>query len=350
MTCSNCGLPKGVGKANAWNPNGTIVGKLPPYLRGNLCDVDELNHLFSSFSERIGFDITRLVIEGKRKDAMIFTASLLEQFELAGIETPAPADFMRVMAKYSSTVGFGHVELVDYKEGESFIIEVDGIYNLAMFKGQAAGILEAVFNKRGGMDWKGDAEHGRLRIYAVEGEPELERAIESEIEALSYVIDEGDIQYELCPECGAPMDISRDFDWDAGKALILERRTGKRFVFNNTQGIAAVARVLHGELGEEVDGLFTEISHAYARDYYGLLEEGSILEDELSRLPLRGDGYPGELRGQGKPYTLRVINPYYAPLVAGKIWGLIETCCGCDLELQGMVQGRGFVEVALVRS
>ena len=219
MTCTNCGLPMGVGKANAWKPNGTIVGKLPPYLRGNLCDVEELNYLFSSFSERIGFDITRLVIEGKRKDAMIFTRSLLRQLESAGIEPPAPPDFMRVMAKYSSTTGFGGVELVDYEEGESFTIEVESIYNTAMFQGQTAGIFEAIFNKRGDIDWRGDVDHARVRVYAVEGEPELEQAIESEIEALSYVVDEGDIQHEPCPECGAPMDISRDFDWNTDKAL-----------------------------------------------------------------------------------------------------------------------------------
>jgi hypothetical protein len=350
LTCSHCGLPKGVGKANAWNSNGTIVGKLPPYLRGNLCDVEELNHLFSSFSERIGFDITRLVIEGKRKDAMIFSKSMLKQFELAGIEPPEPLDLLQVMAKYSSTVGFCRVELMDYKEGESFTIEVEGIYNIAMFQGQAAGTFEAIFNKRGGVDWEGDAEHGKLRIYAMEGEPELEQAIESEIEALLSVVDEGDIQYELCPECSAPRDLSRDFDWNIDKALILERRTGKRFVFNNTQGIAAVARVLHGELGEEVDSLFTDISRAYAHGYYGLLKEGLSLQGELFRFPLRGDGYPGELRGQGEQYSIRVINPYYAPLVAGKIWGLLEVCEDRDLELQDIVQGGGYMKLALVKS
>ena len=350
MTCTNCGLPMGVGKANAWKPNGTIVGKLPPYLRGNLCDVEELNYLFSSFSERIGFDITRLVIEGKRKDAMIFTRSLLRQLESAGIEPPAPPDFMRVMAKYSSTTGFGGVELVDYEEGESFTIEVESIYNTAMFQGQTAGIFEAIFNKRGDIDWRGDVDHARVRVYAVEGEPELEQAIESEIEALSYVVDEGDIQHEPCPECGAPMDISRDFDWNTDKALILERRTGKRFVFNNTQGIAAVARVLHRELGGEVDSLFTEISRAYAHEYYGALEEGLSLQDELLRFPLRGDGYAVELRGRGEPYSMKVINPYYAPLVTGKIWGLLEVCEGRDLELREIVQGRGYVGLTLVKS
>jgi hypothetical protein len=339
-----------VGKANAWKPNGTIVGKLPPYLRGNLCDVEELSYLFTSFSERIGFDITRLVIEGKRKDAVIFTKSLLEQLESAGIEPPAPHDFMRVMAKYSSTTGFGGVELVDYEEGESFTIEVRGIYNKAMFQGQTAGIFEAVFNKRGDMDWKGNADNAMLRIYAVEGEPELEQAIESEIEALSFVVDEGDIHHEPCPECGAPMDISRDFDWDIDKALILERRTGKRFVFNNTQGIAAVARVLHRELGGEVDALFTEISRAYAHEYFGPLEEGLSLQDELLRFPLRGDGYPSELHEEGEQHSIKVINPYYAPLVAGRLWGLLEVCKGGDFELRDMVQGRGYMEMTLVIS
>ena len=66
--CSNCGLPVSIGRGNVWHANGVITASYPPHNRGTLYDVDELNNLFPAFSERIDFDITPLVVEGKRRD------------------------------------------------------------------------------------------------------------------------------------------------------------------------------------------------------------------------------------------------------------------------------------------
>jgi hypothetical protein len=333
MYCDDCGMPKGIGKANIWNSSGAIVSKYEKDLRGIFYDVGELENLFTALSARIGYDVTRLVIEGKRKDAAHYTRGLLRNIEKSGGELPGPEDFFRIMAANFSVPGFGKVNIISYHEGEGIVLEMEGVYSVPMAQGQAAGVFEAVVNRRGDVTWEGDEKSGRVTVMVREGEPELEKRIESEVEVAVPLSEQGDREYELCPRCYAPRELGIEFDWDVTGARITERRSGRRFIFDNTRGIAAVMRVLVDELGQDVGMTLVEISRAYARDYYLGFNGGLAIEDEFARLALWGWGLPSGLGRPNGGYKLQVVNPFYGPVMTGRVWGLVEAVSGKTYDL-----------------
>ena len=136
MYCDECGMPKGVGRANTWKPSGIIVSKYEADLRGIFYDVWGLENLFSSLSERIGYDVTRLVVEGKRKDSKHYTRGLLRSIEKSGVELPGQEEFFRIMAANYSVPGFGKVNILAYREDESIVLEMEDTYSVPMAQGQ----------------------------------------------------------------------------------------------------------------------------------------------------------------------------------------------------------------------
>ena len=210
--CSRCGLPSGIGRGNVWHSNGVITASYPPHIRGTLYDVEELNHLFPTISERIGFDITRLVVEGKRKDGKRYTDALIRNLEATGNKL-TPLEIYKLIARFCRYWGLGMSEVIDYREGETLSLRVSRYYSDPMSRGDWAGVFEAVEKKRGEANWKEGAEGEVVEVVAVEGEPELEERIEQEVELGIPCEDEGDLQYQHCPECSVPLEISRQFSW-----------------------------------------------------------------------------------------------------------------------------------------
>mgnify|MGYP005836331977 CR=1 FL=1 len=344
--CSRCGLPSGIGRGNVWHSNGVITASYPPHIRGTLYDVEELNHLFPTISERIGFDITRLVVEGKRKDGKRYTDALIRNLEATGNKL-TPLEIYKLIARFCRYWGLGMSEVIDYREGETLSLRVSRYYSDPMSRGDWAGVFEAVEKKRGEANWKEGAEGEVVEVVAVEGEPELEERIEQEVELGIPCEDEGDLQYQHCPECSVPLEISRQFSWDADQANVLEKISGKRFILHNTNGIVAVVRVLREELGEDIDGIIIDISRHYAREYYTSLGEETSLDSELMKFPLRSWGRPTRLVEDEEGYRVRIVNPYSSPVVAGRMWGLLETFGGHDLTLSELVQRESYLEMSL---
>lgn len=345
--CTVCGLPQGVGKGNVWHSNGVITGIHPPYIRGTLYDVEELSQLFEGFSKRIGFDISRLVIEGKRKDAKRYIDALLEYFREQGLELPPPIQLYEMINRFARVWGLARSRVKEFCAGEKTVIEVEDVYNIPMYRGDIAGVGEAVEGRRVDTLWKGDSSLGVVEVFPVEGEPELEQRIESEVEKGIPFVEGGDLVYQLCPECNAPVELSRQFEWDQERARIIERETGKRYVLHNTNGIVAVVRSLRDELGEEVDGIMMEVSRAYAFNYYLPLREKSSLEEQLSKFPLRSWGRPVVKSASANEVRVRVVNPYCEPIVAGRIWGLFEAFREGGLRLAELSKQEGIMDIVL---
>ncbi|NPV59595.1 MAG: hypothetical protein HPY75_08030 [Actinobacteria bacterium] len=347
-TCGTCGLPRGIGKGNVWHANGVITAAYPPHIRGTLYDVDELNALFPALSARIGFDITRLVVEGKRKDGKRYAGSLARNLRAAGREA-TPMEVYGLISRFCANWGLGLASVREYREGELLVLETGNTYSEPMAMGDWAGVFEAMEGRRGEPHWQEEGGRDYIEVTAVEGEPELEERIEQEVELGIPFTEEGDLRYEHCAECGVPVEISRQFDWNAEEALVLERLSGKRFILHNTNGIAAVVRVLHEELGGEVDEIITEISCDYARDYYASFKDKTSLDAELLKFPLRSWGRPARFKRGDEGCRLGVVNPYSTPILAGRIWGMLEVFEGASFALGGLEEKEGYLEIALAR-
>lgn len=344
--CAHCGLPRGIGRGNTWHKNGVITASQPPHIRGTLYDVEELNNLFPALSQRIGFDVTRLVIEGKRRDGVRYTRSLMDNLRRAGVE-PTPMDVFRMISRFCAYWGLGIAEILEYREGDILSVRTPAYYSDPMARGDWAGVFEAADGRRGDPRWRDEKTRDIIDIVAVEGEPELEERIEQEVEMGIPFTEEGDLEYRFCPECGIPLAISEQFEWNPEISLIRERISGKRFILHNTNGIVAVVRVLEEELGEEIGGIIAEISREYARRYYGDIRDRTSLEAELLKFPLRSWGRATALKREGDGYRIRIVNPYAPPVVSGRVWGLLETFEGRDLALRERNEGEGYVEISL---
>jgi hypothetical protein len=347
--CSDCGLPKGIGRGNIWHSNGVITARYPPYIRGTLYDVDELNNLVSKLSERMQFDITTLVVEGKRRDGVRFANSLLGNLRDMGAELPPPIEIYNMVCRFCATWGLGRVEVGEYVEGEKGSLKVEEVYSIPMFSGDSAGTFEAVEQKRMDVEWHGDAVSGILELVASGGEPVMEQRIEQEVEMGIPCLEEGDLEYRLCPECGAPLEISAQFEWDELRARITERDSGKRYILHNTNGIVAVVRSLREELGEDVEAIITDISRTYARNYYSEIRKDSSIDAELLKFPLRSWGRPSRLLHRRNSLNVTIINSYSPPVVAGRLWGLLEVFEECDLALEELREEEGVLDLVLVR-
>jgi hypothetical protein len=347
--CPGCGLPRGIGKGNKWHPNGVITASYPPYIRGTLYDVDEFNALFPAISKRIGFDITRLVVEGKRKDGKRYTDSLIGNLKAIGKDA-SPLDIYHMIARFAAYWGLGFSEVTEYREGERLVLQIRNAYSDPMCRGDWAGVFEASERKRGEAAWRDESKLDVMEIVAVEGEPELEERITQEVELGAPFTEDGDLQYRHCPDCGVPLEISHEFNWDAEASRITEVISGKRYILHNTNGIVAVMRVLHEELGNDIDGVITEITREYTRDHYTGLRDESSMDAELMKFPLRSWGRPARLHRVETGYRLRIVNPYCPPVVAGRLWGLLEAFEERAFAMSYIVEEEGSLDVTFTRA
>ena len=333
MICEVCGLPRGVGRANRWMAGGYISGTRSPELRGVFSDAQEVGYWIGALSESMGYDITHLVVEGKRQDSKRYASKLLKGMMEKGMEPPPPGSFFQMMAATYAVPGFGLIRLAEVDDSEGVTLEAEEVYSLPMFLGQAAGVFEAALGRRGELEWEGRVNSGTLRIRAVEEETEQARRLETEVQAPNPLVEVEGEEPQACAGCGAPVMLSAEFDWDIGKARITEKRSGRRFVFDDIAGTDAVMRVLRTELGEDVDRLLLQISRRYAADYYSSLPSPGTPEEELARFSLMGWGRADLLGRAERGKELRLLNPYCFPLVAGRAWGLMETLSGHPFEM-----------------
>jgi len=341
MICEGCGLPRGIGKANRWMAGGYISSSRSPELRGIFSDAQEVGHWIGALSESMGYDIANLVVEGKRQDSKRFATRLLEGMAERGMEPPPPASFFQMMTATYAVPGFGLIRLAGVDDQEGVTLEAEDVYSLPMFQGQAAGVFEAALGRRGELEWEGRGNGGTLRIRAAEGETEQTRRLGAEVQVPNPLVEVAGEEPRACPGCGAPLMLSAEFDWDIGRARITERRSGRRFVFDDIAGTDAVMRVLRDELGEDVDRLLLDISRRYAADYYSSLPSPGTPQEELARFSLMGWGRADLLGRSERGTELRLLNPYCFPLVAGRAWGLLEALGGCPLEMAWERRGEG---------
>jgi hypothetical protein len=129
----------------------------------------------------------------------------------------------------------------------------------------------------------------------------------------------------------------------------MERETGKRFILHNTNGFTAVVRVLREELGDEINAIITEISREYAREYYMSIGDDTSMDAELLKFPLRSWGRLARMLRWDKGYRLRIANPYSQPVMAGRLWGLVEVFEGRPFSIQDLSESEGFLDISLNR-
>ncbi|MEW6554645.1 MAG: hypothetical protein AB1384_10210 [Actinomycetota bacterium] len=340
MYCEACGVPLGITRGNMWHADGSINGRFPPYIKGTFFDVDELNHLFRSLSDLMDYDIGDIVASGKYIDARDYMTATVEKMKEGGGGLPSDEDLYRMMLYPVSIWGIADVKFKSI-EPDRMVIEVKDPYSTDLLRGDVTAVADVVSGRENAAVWEGDEHAGVMTVVPGEGFAGKSGLIEESSRDVAGPA-AGELACEHCERCGAPRGVSRLFEWRQGGCRIEERFSGRRYCFNNTQGITAVLRMLAGQLGEDIERKMVEVTRGHARSLYGGIagkpegnggHGGMDLAAHLESFPYRGWG---KVTDPSEPEGARAIcveNPYNDVLLTGRLWGMLEASGGLDLRI-----------------
>jgi len=341
LYCEICGVPLGITRGNLWHDDGTISGRYPPHIMGTFFDVDELNYLFHSLSEFMQFDIGDIVASGKYHDTREYMGALVEKIkEASGGKLPPEEELYRMMLTPTRIWGLAEVGFESIEPGR-MVVSVKDPYSIPLLRGDVAGVADVVTGRENEAVWEGDEREGKMFVAPAEGPSKLSRlADEGGHYGMRHEV--GELECERCASCGAPKEVSGLFKWDGESCRIEERFSGRRYCFNNTQGITAVLETLAEELEENIEQRMIAMSREYSRALYedvaGKPESnggrGSIdPELQLGSFACRGWGRVMEMSMQDDEWVVAVENPHNNIMLSGRIWGLAEASSGLDLSV-----------------
>jgi len=336
LYCEVCGVPKGITRGNIWYADGTITGKYPPYIKGTFFDVDELNYLFRSLSEYLDYDISDIVASGKYHDAKEYMSAMIEKMREASGGRLPPDDELYSMMLYPICIwGIAMVEFAE-RRPEKMVINVKDPYSTPLLCGDVAGVADAVTGREYTASWEGSEREGTITVTPAQDYAETSERIEK---GLQYDIapDSEELPCTRCEACGAPTAVSELLRWERDWCRIEERTSGRRYCFNNTQGITVVLGMLAEELGGEIEQKMVDISREYSRSLYEGLAGGLDEAAELGSFPYRGWGKVTDIPNAEGKRSLSVENPYNQILVAGRIWGMLEAAAGSSLRIESRI-------------
>lgn len=350
--CSGCGLPIYVRLAAAWNDDGTITGRYVHSTRVVQVYFDELDSIFDGISERIGLDITRIVVEGERKAGLAFTNTFLSKWKgiVGRIATlPLVVDIvMRFVVRTSKNAGFGCISIISHKRNKQLVLKITDPFSPAVIAGNILGSFEAFSGGAATVDWEGDAREIRI---AITSGGEREPIDKDRLEPRLPVVLPGEYTVERCRKCGMPLDLTNRYDFDLAAGIATERGSGGRIVTVMIDSLEAVFEELYSELGREVAQMVVDLESDYVQRSITMpacVDECEAIEELLSDLRIKGMGNPTEISLVDDELLVRIENPFNEELVAGRVLGIYRALLGEPAEIR-WTDEEGFMFVKVLR-
>lgn len=351
--CGKCGLPVYVRLAAVWNDDGTITGRFVHNTRVVQIYSDEIDDLFDGISERIGFDISKIVVEGERKAGVAFTEALMNRVGgLAGGLARAPLISDLVLGfviRASKNAGFGNCRVVKHRRNRSLQIEVKDSFNPAVLAGNMLGSFEAFARKPSTVRWEGD----RARtVITIETDGDEGRVADERLTPRLPVVLPGDYQVSRCGRCHMPMDVSSRYTFDLDRGIATEVCTGRRIVTVMIDSLNAVFKELEAELGGEIPQMIVDLESDYIKKTALMppaLDDEAALSELLSDLRIKGMGNPTEISLSEDELLVRIENPFCEELLAGRVLGFYRALLGEPAEVKWTQDTEGFMFVKVFR-
>ena len=350
--CGRCGLPVYVRLAAVWNDDGTVTGRFVHKTRVVQAYCDELDYIIDGISERIGLDISKIVVEGERKAGLAFTDALLGKAHgAAGMVARNPLVMRAVfgfVVRASKNAGFGDLRLVEVKRNRGLRIEITDSFNPAVMAGNILGSVEAYSRRPARVSWEGDARHV---VITVEDDPDQVRADERLAPRLPVALP-GDYSVERCGRCHMPLEVSRRYSFDLARGIAFENGTGRRIVTVMIDSLNAVFDELAEELGDEVRQMIVDLESDYIRENTSMPaapDENKAFEELLGDLRIKGMGNPTEISLADDELLVRIENPFNEELLAGRVLGFYKELLGEPARVKWTPDEEGFMFVKVTR-
>lgn len=330
-TCGECGVPMGIARNLAWNPDGTITQRKDPLHRLIFFESENLDRLWGSLPEILGVTgehIREVVVESKSRATRAFLRRTLPW----GVEFIARVigyrSLMSAIESQGLVMGYGKITLGGQypRRGrpERVTVYIEDPYSLPFFCGDFKGAAE-VLERRWAKVTEQPLDSRRHQVDVTLGEERL--GDESFILREERAEKPGDMRFDACPGCGTPLELRR-FSWDLVSGVIREGRGGRRLAFFGTAGMRAVFEELTHELGERVSEAIIEVERENALASLSAEEAASGYEGLRMMAAVRGLGLLAGLEIDQSGLRLRMSNPAIPEYIVGLALGVFELVTG----------------------
>ena len=349
--CAECCVPVMISSGLKWEKNGVIRMTMSPTGRMVFYESGNIDDLFRGVGELVGLPVEHIVIESRRRETRkyierLYSTNLKEDADLArdGFkEAGLPTDsavrtkLMEVAREINVNInnigrvnGSGDISLGGgWDEGEEFPWRTQIIrdpYSLMLYAGDMLGSVEAIEAEDRRVEYR-KIEDGVYEMTAVPGEHPIE--LKERLRRRKYDYKPGDIEYERCPVCGLPQEVTR-CDWDLGMGTITDPETGRRMAIFGPSGLEAVLDDLEAELGEAIPEMVVKAQRDYVKGYVG--EENWKQDARAFRrlIASRGLGNLTDFGGDRTSLNVTIENSCLPLLMVGTAQAMVEMVYGVD--------------------
>ncbi len=346
--CGYCKAPIYVRLAAVWNQDGTVTGRFAAKTRVVQVYAGEIEYILAGISERIGLDISRIVVEGERKAGLEFTGSIFSMF--GGLVGVIARSFLfrrlvfSFVLKAAKNAGFGDCHLVEYRHRRRMVVRFRDPFNPPILAGNMLGAFEAFSLRPGAVEW--EVADGVATITITTNGP-ADRITDERLKPVLPPTLPGDYHVERCPRCRMPVEIGRRYHFDLKNGIATEAETGRRIVTVMVESLTAIFGELSEELGDEVRRMIVDLESEYIR---GIAPEGAQATDEVMRgllgdLCIKGMGNPVSVSVSDGEIGVRVENPFSEELLAGRVLGFHLALFGGPADVEWTPDRAGFMTV-----
>jgi len=324
--CRDCGAPTYTRIFRRWNSDGTVTGRLSSGVRICHIEAGEVCSLVRGISEKIGYPIDRIVVEGERKAARNITnETLASGHGILSVLARSPGGTpvtLKMSLDVSRSVGYGSPEVLRYIRGKEFDVRVDNPFCVPVVVGDIWGNFESIHRITAGVESEESDDSVTIHLRKLSDEVIEEHPGRLALKKMATMT--GEVAFDRCERCGIPRDVTRSIEWDVERGQVTSRKTGRREVTIMVEAVNAIINELTEELGDEIPVMVEQVE----QDYIAGVMSGSsmpattrdygILLDELR---IMGMGNPVTVEKTDNTLSVVINNPFCEPLLAGRVGG-----------------------------
>lgn len=334
-TCGQCGIPTYIASEHQWHPSGFIIQRRDARHILIFIESENLNILMREIEGILGVSIQRIVINTRRRAAKaymdrIIPDALKEQVRGGRLDV-GPA--VQGLVGIGHVLGYGRFEVLGSRlqgdDRDYLLVRVHRPYSITLGCVDPVAAFEALVGREMGLTYRETGPD----MYEIKAFPSPHpEEFKGRLMMKRYSYPEGDIHFESCTACGAPL-ILGEFAWDLDAGLIRHRETCRRMIFFAPSVLEAIFEELERELGETIPKVVIEAQKRLTRNGLYSLDQADPGQDLRARLALRGLGNLRELTLGEEGLSLYMENAAVPLMVTGLAQGLFEATYQRDSEV-----------------
>ena len=351
--CRDCGAPLYPRIFRQWNDDGTVTARHAGANRICHIESEALVAIIDGLSDRIGYPIDRVAIEGQRKATRRLTDDIVSAGHgAAGFFTRSWAGSALatdIVLGVGRTAGHGLPQVLGYRRAESMRLKVQDPYCVPMVVGDAWGSFESVHNVTARATWESGPDWVLVELSKVRDGMVWEDPLRFKAERIARL--PGNVGYQRCGRCGIPKEVTGSFSWDLECGMVRNKATGRREATVMVESVNALLHELHSELGEEVPYMVQDILKDYTSE---TIDEETTAEirstgyrSALDHLRVRGMGNPVKAASHRGNLSIRIDNPFSGIILAGMIRGVYRAVEGVDGRCEWAIHPDGYTVVSV---